>query len=153
MWSYFCLYITIFCKKRTLDSPAAAAEELNSSQCLLMRLVKERSLITLPWLKNFCMSASHSLANMSEKMKTLICMTFMCMIALRNKTVVHTFLPSFNNTMAVSIKKDYIWDPEILKSSEESPCQQSLQCIFYVVKFRVVKKDSARVAKERLWIK
>ena len=26
------------------------------------------------------------------------------------------FLPSFNNTMVVSIKKDY-WDPEILKSS------------------------------------
>ena len=45
--------------------------------------------------------------------------------------------------MAVSIKKDY-WDPEILKSSEESPCQQSLQCIFYVVKFRVEKKESQK---------
>jgi len=64
-----------------------------------MRLVKERrSLITLPWWKNFWISTSHSLANMAEKMKTLTCMTSMCMIALRNKTVAHTFLPSFGNT-------------------------------------------------------
>ena len=33
-------------------------------------------------------------ANIAEK-KT--CTTFLCMIALKNKTAVHTFLPSFNN--------------------------------------------------------
>ena len=88
--------------------------------------------------------------NMAEKMKTLICMTFMCMIALRNKTVVHTFLPSFNNTMAVSIKKDYC-DPknfEIIRGVT-LPAELTMY-LSYVVKFRVVKKDSARVAKERL---
>ena len=31
-----------------------------------------------------------------EKRKKLTCMTFLCMIALRNKTVAHTFLPSFD---------------------------------------------------------
>lgn len=51
-------------------------------------------------VEEWWMSTSHSLANMSEKMKTLICMTFMCMIALENKTAAHTFplsLPSFHN--------------------------------------------------------
>ena len=32
-----------------------------------------------------------------KKKKKLTCMTFLCMIALRNKTVTHTFLPSFHN--------------------------------------------------------
>ena len=68
---------------------------------------REKKSYHIAMVEEWWMSTSHSLANMSEKMKTLICMTFMCMIALRNKTVVHTFLPSFNNTMAVSIKKDY----------------------------------------------
>ena len=68
---------------------------------------REKKSYHIAMVEEWWTSTSHSLANMSEKMKTLICMTFMCMIALRNKTVVHTFLPSFNNTMAVSIKKDY----------------------------------------------
>ena len=33
-------------------------------------------------------------------------MTFQCMIAFRNKTLTHTFLPTFENQMAVSVKKD-----------------------------------------------
>ena len=33
-------------------------------------------------------------------------MTFVCMSALGNKTVAHTFLPSFDNAMAVSVKKN-----------------------------------------------
>ena len=39
-------------------------------------------------------------ANMAEKQKTkkLSCMTFLCMITLRKKTVAHTFLLSFDNT-------------------------------------------------------
>ena len=68
---------------------------------------REEKSYHIAMVEEWWMSTSHSLANMSEKMKTLICMTFMCMITLRTKAVVHTFLPSFNNTMAVSIKKDY----------------------------------------------
>ena len=44
--------------------------------------------------------------------KKLTCVTFLCMIALRNKTVAHTFLPSLTKQMTVSVKKDF-WDPEI----------------------------------------
>ena len=33
-------------------------------------------------------------------------MTFLWMVALRNKTVVHIFLPSIEKAMAVSVKKD-----------------------------------------------
>ena len=34
----------------------------------------------------------------TEKTKKLTCMTFQCFIALRNKTVAHTFMiPSFDN--------------------------------------------------------
>ena len=32
-----------------------------------------------------------------KKMKKLTCMTFLCMIELRSKTVAHTSLPSFDN--------------------------------------------------------
>ena len=32
-----------------------------------------------------------------KKMKQLMCMTFLCIIALRNKMVAHTFLPWFDN--------------------------------------------------------
>ena len=32
-----------------------------------------------------------------KKTKKLTCTTFLCMTALKNKTVAHTFLPSFNN--------------------------------------------------------
>ena len=32
-----------------------------------------------------------------KKHEKLTCMTLLCMIALRNKTVAHTFLPSFDN--------------------------------------------------------
>lgn len=40
-------------------------------------------------------------------------MTFLCMIALRNKTVAITFLQSFKRTLTVSVKKD-CRDPENL---------------------------------------
>ena len=33
-----------------------------------------------------------------KKTKKLTCMSFLCMIALRNKIITHTFLPSFDNT-------------------------------------------------------
>ena len=44
--------------------------------------------------------------------KKLACVTFLCMIALRNKTVAHTFLPSLTKEMTVSCKKDFEY-PEI----------------------------------------
>ena len=34
---------------------------------------------------------------LKPRIKKMTCMTFQCMIALRNKTVAHTFLPSFDN--------------------------------------------------------
>ena len=36
--------------------------------------------------------------NMAEKAKKLTSMTFLYLIALRNKTVAHDFFPSFHNT-------------------------------------------------------
>ena len=41
-------------------------------------------------------------------------MTFLCMIALKTKTVAHIFLPSFDKAVATSIKKD-CWDPKVLR--------------------------------------
>ena len=56
------------------------------------------------------MSTNRGPAKMAEK--KLTCVTFLCMIALRNKTVAHTFLPSLTKEMTVSCKKDFE-DPEI----------------------------------------
>ena len=41
-----------------------------------------------------------------KRRKQLTCMTFPCMIALRNKTVTHNFLPSFDNENNRLFKKD-----------------------------------------------
>ena len=53
---------------------------------------------TLPWQQNFSISTNHYPANMAgKKMTELTCMTFLCMIALRNKSVAHTIVLSFGN--------------------------------------------------------
>ena len=42
-----------------------------------------------------------------KKTNKMTCMTLLCMIALRNKTIVHTFIQSFDNAIGgVSVKKD-----------------------------------------------
>ena len=51
--------------------------------------------VTLPWQQYFWISKNRGPAKMAEKTKKLTCLTLLCMIALRNKTVAHTFLPSF----------------------------------------------------------
>ena len=62
----------------------------------------------LPWTQNFSISINRGPANMTVKTKKMTCMTFLCMIALGNKTIAQTFLPSLGSTMqmAVSIKKE-----------------------------------------------
>ena len=56
------------------------------------RLIESRRrLVTLLWQQNFWISTNHGPANMVEKTKKLYKrMTFLCMIAPRNKMVVHT---------------------------------------------------------------
>ena len=62
---------------------------------------EEKSLqmyITLPWQQNFSISTNHYPANMAgKKMTELTSLTSLCMIVLRNKTVAHAFVLSFNN--------------------------------------------------------
>ena len=58
-----------------------------------------------------------------------------------------SFVFAYDSNKLVSLNDGKKWN------YQESPCQQSLQCIFYMIEFRVLKKDSARVAEERLWIK
>ena len=41
-----------------------------------------------------------------KRRKKLKCMTFLCMIALTNKSVAHNFLPSFDNENNRLFKKD-----------------------------------------------
>ena len=53
----------------------------------------------LPWYQNFLGSQQtcNNKIMAEKKKKNLTCMTLLCMIALRNKTVAHIFLLSFNN--------------------------------------------------------
>ena len=51
-------------------------------------------------------------ANMAEKPRNLICITFLCMIALMNKTVALTFLPSLLNA------NDFICQERLLRSRD-----------------------------------
>ena len=50
-------------------------------------VVEEFPVLNKPWFRKY----------MAEEMKKLTCMTFLYMIALRNKTLAHTFLLSFDN--------------------------------------------------------
>ena len=61
-------------------------------------MLKEKSrYVTLPWSQNLRSLTNRGPANMAEKAIKMTCMTFLCIIALRKKTVAHTFLPSFDN--------------------------------------------------------
>ena len=61
-------------------------------------MLKEKSrYVTLPWSQNLWISTNRGPANMAEKTIKMTCMTFLCIIALRKKTVAHTFLPSLDN--------------------------------------------------------
>ena len=74
--------------------------------CSLLYIQRSRY-VTLPWKQTFRISTNRGPANMTR-------MTFLCIIALRNKTVTHTF-SSMVLTMlnVISVKKD-CWDTEIL---------------------------------------
>ena len=63
---------------------------------------EEKSLRHVAMVAKFVDLNKRSPASMAEKKKRkyLTCMTFLCRIALRNKSVTHTFLP------AVSVKAD-----------------------------------------------
>ena len=50
-------------------------------------VVEEFPVLNKPWFRKY----------MAEETKKLTCMTFLYMIALRNKTLAHTFLLSFDN--------------------------------------------------------
>ena len=50
-------------------------------------VVAQFLVLNKPWFRKY----------MAEETKKLTCMTFLYMIALRNKTLAHTFLLSFNN--------------------------------------------------------
>ena len=65
---------------------------------------REKSLRHVAMVAKFVDLNKRSPASMAEKKNEN---TFLCRIALRNKTVTHTFLP------AVSVKAD-CWDPETL---------------------------------------
>ena len=64
--------------------------------------------IALPWWQNFWISTNLVLANMVVKTKILVNMyvTFLCMIALRNKTVAILFFHRSTIRMAVYVKKN-----------------------------------------------
>ena len=61
-------------------------------------MLKEKSrYVTLPWSQNLWISTDRGPANMAEKTIKMTYMIFLYIIALRKKTVAHTFLPSFDN--------------------------------------------------------
>ena len=60
----------------------------------LERAGERGEVVTLARSQNFYISTNCGPAKVAEKKeKKLTCMTFLCMIALRDKTVEHTFLP------------------------------------------------------------
>ena len=63
---------------------------------------------------------------MAEKIKG---MTFLCMVALRNKTVVHIFLPLIEKAVAVSVKKDCEIVATMVMRQHSSPLFSLLFCL------------------------
>ena len=74
---------------------------------------RRRRYVRFPLYQKFLNVKNRCPVNMAEKTEKLTCMTFLCMIALRNKTVAHDFRPSFDNDNNRLVKKD-CWDLEIL---------------------------------------
>ena len=86
--------------KRCVQYRLVASPTLRHQECLQIIANREEK-----WLRHAAMVAtfldlnkqSRSCCN-RKKTKKLTCMSFRCMIALRDKTVAHTFPLSFDNT-------------------------------------------------------
>ena len=104
------------CQLRTLGMIRNVLCPVLSGRVILLTPAWEKlqlRYVTLPWLKISGSQQIRGLAMAEKKRrKKTTCMTFLCMIALRNNTAAHTFYHRWTMLMSVSVKKDS-WDPEV----------------------------------------